>query len=133
MKFICYDKDDGMVKGYKWHTDVNEDISIKAGLPQTAEGLPPTTTATLQSLKIVDTESGVDIILDGVAHHIYHGGYTETVMDTVELKENKTTEINENSTDIQYPSAKAVYELFDTYTENVDASIVSALNTDVEV
>ena len=32
--------------------------------------------------------------------------------DNVELISRKVTEIDEDSTDIQYPSAKAVYELF---------------------
>ena len=32
--------------------------------------------------------------------------------DNVELLSNKVTEIDDESTDTQYPSAKAVYELF---------------------
>ena len=33
------------------------------------------------------------------------------IIDETEYKNNKTTEINESSTDVQYPSAKAVYTL----------------------
>lgn len=126
LKFICYDKDDENIKGYKWHTDVNDDMTIKAGLPQTEEDLPPKVTATLKSLEVVETETGVDIILDGVHHHIFNGDAMQAVMDGAEYKRNKTKTITANSTDNEYPSAKAVYQL-------LNSSIVSALNTDVEV
>ncbi len=45
-------------------------------------------------------DSGVSVSGDGVV-----------IPDGVELKANKVTEITENSTDEEYPSAKAVYEL----------------------
>ena len=110
LKFICRDKDDSEIEGYRWHTDVNEDISIKAGLGYSDEDYSATTTATLQSIEINETEQGVEIILDGVHYTVYHGGYSETVFDTVELSENKTTTLDSTSTDKQYPSAKATYE-----------------------
>lgn len=128
LKFICYDSEDGTVEGYKWHSDVNEDIMIKAGLPYAEEDMSPSTTATLQSIEIVEMESGIDVILDGVHHPIYHGGYSDTVMDTVELKENKVTTLDEKATDDQYPSAKAVYEYVDSVFAEVNTLLEQVVN-----
>ena len=44
--------------------------------------------------------------------------YTEIKLILERMKQNQTTEINETSTDEQYPSAKAVYELFSDFDKN---------------
>ena len=49
-------------------------------------------------------------------------------MDNVELTENKAKTIDENSTDKQYPSAKATYQLFDTYSGGVNALLETVIN-----
>lgn len=130
LKFICYDNEDAGVEGYKWHTDVNEDIDIKAGLGYSAGDMTPAATATLQSIEIVETNEGVDIILNGIHHPVYHGSYADTVAGTIEIKANKTTSITNQSTNIQYPSAAAVYTFV---TELLNSSVAEVLNTDVEV
>lgn len=112
LKFICYDNEDENIEGYKWHTDVNEDISIKAGLGYSENDFNPATTATLQSIEIVEIDGGLDIILDGVHHKLYNG--SGAVPSNLETTDNKVTSIAENATDTQYPSAKAVRALFDS-------------------
>lgn len=114
LKFICYDKEDGAVPGYKWHTDVNEDIGIKAGLGYTENDFSPATTATLQSIEIEEIDNGLRITLDGVAYELYNGSGSGSVPANVETKDNKVTTIAANATDTQYPSAKAVRALFDS-------------------
>lgn len=112
LKFICYDNEDANIEGYKWHTDVNEDISIKAGLGYSEGDFDPATTATLQSIEIVEIDGGLDIILDGVHHKLYNG--SGAVPSNIETTDNKVTSITENATDVQYPSAKAVRTLFNS-------------------
>lgn len=111
LKFICLDNEDENIIGYRWHSNVNNDIAITAGLSHTEEDLPPSATAMLQSLEINEIREGVEIILDGIKYYVYHGGYSDEVMDTVELKANKTMVLDRNSTNVQYPSAAAVYDL----------------------
>jgi hypothetical protein len=114
LKFICYDNEDGSVPGYKWHTDVNDDIGIKAGLGYTENDFDPTTTATLQSIEIEEIDNGIRITLDGVAYELYNGSGGGSVPDNVETTDNKVTTITANATDTQYPSAKAVRALFNS-------------------
>lgn len=115
LKFICYDKEDGTIPGYKWHTDVNDDIGIKAGLGYSESDFDPTTTATLQSIEIEEIDNGLRITLDGVAYELYNGsGGGGSVPDNVETTDNKVTTITANATDTQYPSAKAVRALFNS-------------------
>lgn len=125
LRFVCHDPDYPTVVVYRWHTNVNSDISIVSGLAYTEEELPPSVTATLQSLEIEEVydedgiQEGVNIILDGVYHTIYHGGYAPKALDMVELNENKTQTIDENSTHTQYPTAAAVHLL----TEEIDTRL----------
>lgn len=130
LKFICYDDESEEVVGYKWHTTVNEDISIVAGLTYSESTLPDSVKATLQTLEVVETEEGVDVILDGATYHIYHGGYASEVLGTTELKANKVDTIdpiNENLTNREYPSVKAVQKLFGKLMEN-GVSVIRTVN-----
>lgn len=115
LKFICYDSEDGTTEGYKWHSDVNEDIGIKSGLGYAESDFDPTTTATLQSLEIVEIEGGLEIILDGMHYALYSGGGGTVIPTDVERTSNKVTSVGKNSTNAQYPSAKAVWEAIVKY------------------
>lgn len=140
LKFICYDDADAGIEGYKWHSDVNEDISIKAGLGYSNTDYTPSTTATLQSIEIMETDDGVIVILDGVAHPIYHGD-SGVYVGSGEMPEHCNVQIDpdgtdgsylitqvidENSTELECPSAKAVYDMF-------NSMIARTLTTDLEV
>lgn len=123
LKFICLDNEDENIIGYRWHSNVNNDIAITAGLSHTEEDLPPSATAMLQSLEINEIREGVEIILDGIKYYVYHGGYSDEVMDTVELKANKTMVLDRNSTSVQYPSAAAVYDLVEALISDSGSAI----------
>lgn len=111
LKFICHDPEFADKILYKWHTNINSEISITAGLPYSADDMSPATTATLQSLEIVEYENGIDIILD---NRVY----------TISVPKSGT--IDENSSDEEFATAKAVYDL-------VNTTVGDALTTDVEV
>lgn len=127
LKFICYDDESEDVVGYKWHTDVNEDISIVAGLTYSESTLPDSVKATLQTLEVMETEEGLDVMVGGALYHVYHGGYASEILGTTEIKANKVTKIDESSTDLQYPSARAVQKLFGKLMEN-GVSVIRTVN-----
>lgn len=135
LRFVCHDPEYPTVVVYRWHTNVNSDISIVSGLAYTEEELPPSVTATLQSLEIEEVydedgiQEGVNIILDGVYHTIYHGGYAPKALDMVELNENKTQTIDENSTHTQYPTAAAVHLLTEDINDKFDGEVESLQDT----
>lgn len=129
LKFICHEDEEKHFEGYKWHTDVNEDISILPGLPNTEEDLPPSVTATLHSLEINEVKEGLEVILDGKTYRIYHGGYSDTVMDTVELKKNKVFLIDDSSTHSQYPTAAAVRDFLNKYADEIKEDLQELNNT----
>lgn len=111
LKFICHDEEfEGETK-FKWHTNVNDSITIRSGLSYEAGDIPPSATATLQSLEIIQLDTGIEVILDG---RVY----------TIETP--KATSIDESSSDEEYATAKAVYDL-------VSDSVTGVLTTDVEV
>lgn len=113
LKFICYDNEDEGIEGYKWHTNVNSDMSITAGLGYSENDMPPATTATLQSLEINDMGNGIEVILDGASYKLYNGDGTPP--DDMESTNNKVTSIGETSTDTEYPSALAVYTAINSH------------------
>lgn len=122
LKFICHDDEDEEVDGYKWHTKINDDMTITAGLAYSEEEMDPATTATLQSLEIIEIEGGLDIILDGVHHYLYNGNGAVVIPDTVERTTNKVVAISESSTDKQYPTALAVWNAIKQYASTNDSS-----------
>lgn len=113
LKFICYDNATNGIVGYKWHTNVNDDMTITAGLAYSEGDINPSTIVNLQSIEIVEIEGGIDIILDGIHYKLYNGS-GGTIPTNVETTDNKVTTITESATHTQYPSAKAVRALFDS-------------------
>lgn len=150
LKFTCYEDTENSIEGYKWHSYVNSDISIVAGLGATESDMTPSATATLRTLELVELENGVDVILDGVSHPIYHGN-SGVYVGSGDMPENcnvqidpdgeayspamgdidLTTSIDETSTDDQIPSAKAVYALFDNYSKQVNVLLETLNNGEV--
>lgn len=110
LKFICFDDEEAGVKGYKWHTDVNEDINVKAGLGYSDGDLPPAAKATLQSVMIAESDTGVDIILDGVHYPVYHGkdGVSGVYVGSGEMPEHCNVQIDPTGTDVDYTSTEEV-------------------------
>ena len=157
LKFICHDNEDVNVEGYTWHTDVNSDMTVTAGLEYAESEIDPATTATLQSLEIVEITGGIDVILDGVHHRLYNGeGGSSTSLPEIDVNDNgkvvevvngsysikypsassmmtyiktlTTTTIDSSSTDDQYPTAKAVYDFGDTYCKLINTLLESIVN-----
>lgn len=99
LKFVCHDKDFVDVESFKWHSNVNSEISINAGLAYTAEDIPPSATATLQSIEILEFDTGVEIILDGVAYSVKHG-QSGVYVGSGEMPEHCNVQIDPTGTDI---------------------------------
>lgn len=121
LKFICHDADIPSIVTYRWHTNINSDISITPGLAYEEENMHPSSTATLKSLEIEETAEGVNIILDGIYHTVYHGEFHPDYLEHLELKQNKVTAIDEYSDDLQYPTAAAVRTLVEDTETDIEA------------
>ena len=122
-------------RGYTWHTDVYEGIGVKSGLPYTSETLPPSATATLQSLKIVETQGGFRFILDGVSYFVGHVSQGDQGSQGVQI--DLTQAINAASSTTAAPSAKAVYTFVTNELKKVPTitpvKTVSSSSTDTDV
>ena len=100
LKFICYKDDETGDEGYVWHSNVNDDISITAGLGYTEEDMTPSTSATLRSLELVELHNGVDVILDNKHYPIYHGkdGVSGVYVGSGEMPEGYNIQIDPDGT-----------------------------------
>lgn len=143
LKFVCHDEEFADVELFKWHSEVNSEIGINAGLPYSANDMPASATATLQSIEVLELDTGVEIILDGVAYSVNHG-QSGVYIGSGEMPEHcnvqidpngvsmdpatVTQTIDENSTKTEFPSAKAVYEYVDSVFAEVNALLEQVVN-----
>lgn len=127
LKFICHEKEDEDIDGYKWHSEVNSDMTVTAGLAYAESEIDPATTATLQSLEIVEIDGGVDIILDGVHHRLYNGEGGGGQLPAPGLVDNtKIVEVKGGVYSLLYPSASSIM----TYIKSITATTIDASSTD---
>jgi len=106
---VIVDKDGGGSIGTLTMEVNGEVVGEFSGESTTIEiGVPTKTSELINDSSFITPDNIPEEVVDEIAREI-----EEEFMPIVEKKENKVQEIDENSTEDQYPSAKAVYDLIE--------------------
>lgn len=95
-----------------WNSELNRDLTVSEGL----------------ECEHTILENYPDIITQILTRLDSIGGGNVVIPENVETTDNKVSVIGENSTDEQYPSAKATYDEIQKQTQNKQGTLVSGQN-----